>query len=491
MRHLRLFIISLALILQACGQRVTVSSRMDEEAEMFPDYRDVTVPCNIAPLNFCCLGEEDAVLLAEKDGEEFQIRSKKGLFAFSRKQWKMLTSTAGTVSLTVAVRSDNGWTALRPFTITVSSDRIDPYLSYRLIPPGYQAWNIMGIYQRNLESYRQTAVYENKLTDRNCVNCHSYPAGNPSKMVFHSREVFGGTVLIDGGDIQKLNTKTDSTVSALVYPYWHPSGKYIAFSVNKTSQDFFNHDPNRIEVYDSASDVVVFNVENKTIAWSPLTKSASSFETFPTFSPDGKWLYFCSAKAVSEMPKDYDKVKYSLCRIAFDAEIQSFGEEVDTLYSAPRGGKSVSFPRISPDGRFLVFTLHEYGNFSIWHKGADLWALDLENPDSEAFPLAEANSEDVESYHSWSRNSRWLVFSSRREDGLYTRPYITHIDENGQASKPFLLPQKNPLEYYEELMVSYNIPELTESKVRIDKAKVASALRGPGTDITIQTDNNE
>lgn len=257
----------------------------------------------------------------------------------------------------------------------------------------------------------------------------------------------------------------------------------MAFSVNTTNQNFFSHNENRIEVYDSASDVVVYDVDKHEISWSPLTRSKDSFETFPTFSPDGRSLYFCSAKAVSPMPQEYSKAKYSLCRIDFHPEDASFGERVDTLYNGARNGKSVSFPRISPDGKFLIFTLQEYGNFSIWHKDADLWTANLQT--GEIHPLDAVNSEDVDSYHSWSGNSRWLVFSSRRIDGLYTRPFFCHIDGNGQASKPFLLPQKNPLEYYSSQMNSYNIPELMERKATVKAHDIASALRDtPGTDIT-------
>lgn len=188
------------------------------------------------------------------------------------------------------------------------------------------------------------------------------------------------------------------------------------------------------------------------------------------------------------MPQEYSKVKYSLCRIDFNPEDASFGEKVDTLYNGFKNGKSVSFPRISPDGRFLVFTLQEYGNFSIWHKDADLWAADLAS--GESFPLEAANSEDVDSYHSWSGNSRWLVFSSRRMDGLYTRPFFCHIDGNGQASKPFLLPQKNPLRYYADQMNSYNLPELMERKATVNPHDIASALRNtPGTDVRVRRGN--
>ncbi len=482
-----LSLMSILILTVSCGRAVSVSGNIDETPEIFPDYAGVTIPPNIAPLNFSYLGDGPAALIVRGKSGERRITGHKGLFSFPVSYWRKLTedNAGAEVSLTVTVRRGGEWLAFKPFTISISTDEIDPYLSYRLIPPGYQAWKKMGICQRNLETYSQTAIFKNSLTGGNCVNCHSYCQRDPSRMLFHARADFGGTVMILDDKVEKLNTKTDSTISALVYPYWHPSGKFVAFSVNTTNQNFFSHNENRVEVYDSASDVVVYDVDKHEITWSPFTRSKDSFETFPTFSPDGRSLYFCSAKAVSPMPQEYSKVKYSLCRIDFNPEDASFGDKVDTLYNGVRNGKSVSFPRVSPDGRHLVFTLHEYGNFSIWHKDADLWSVNLST--GEVFPLDAANSEDVDSYHSWSGNSRWLVFSSRRIDGLYTRPFFCHIDGNGQASKPFLLPQKNPLEYYADQMNSYNIPELMERKATVRPHDIASALRDtPGTDITVR-----
>jgi Tol biopolymer transport system component len=278
----------------------------------------------------------------------------------------------------------------------------------------------MGIYQRNLTNYTQTAVIENRMSGKNCMNCHSFCMQDPSKMLFHMRETYPGTILVDGSRVEKLNTGTGETISPLVYPSWYPSGRYVAFSVNKTLQSFHHNDRNRIEVFDEASDVVVYDVEKHQIITTSKLFSPGAFETFPTFSPDGQTLYFCSAQA-RDMPHSFKDVKYSLCSISFDAAERAFDDAVDTLYNAVAGGLSASFPRVSPDGRFLLYTLSGYGNFSIWHTDADLHMINL--PDGVSRPLRAANSPEVESYHSWSSNSRWIVFSSRRGDGLYTRPY--------------------------------------------------------------------
>lgn len=469
--------ICLAILSSACQGDIKISKTLQQKIAINPDYQEVTIPYNIAPLNFCISQSEPSCLILEGEGSSFQVRGKDGCFEIPASKWKELLANnkGGKIKLTVCLKQQGEWCAYLPFYMEIASEPIDSYIAYRLIPPGYELWNKMGLYQRCLENEEQSAIYENKMTGGNCVNCHSFCMQNPQKMLFHSRAQFPGTVLIQDGKIEKLNTKTDETISALVYPSWHPSGQFIAFSVNKTNQNFHNANRNRIEVFDSASDVVVYNVVQHTVVSCPLLKSDKAFETFPTFSPDGKSLYFCSAYAVTPMPERFKDVHYSLCRIDFDPKTSHFGNKVDTIYNAVANNKSVSFPRVSPDGKYLVFTLHSYGNFSIWHKDADLYIVNLATKQIE--PLTAANSNDVESYHSWSHNSRWLVFSSRRMDGLYTRPFITYIDKNGKAHKPFLLPQKNPIKFYKQLMYSYNIPEFITDKVDVNQRTISKKLK--------------
>jgi dipeptidyl aminopeptidase/acylaminoacyl peptidase len=181
------------------------------------------------------------------------------------------------------------------------------------------------------------------------------------------------------------------------------------------------------------------------------------------------------------MPQGYAEEKYSICSVSFDPETHTFGQTVDTLFSASRQGRSASFPRVSPDGKYLLFTVSNYGNFSIWHKDADLYMIHLKS--GNLYPLTAANSNNVESYHSWCSNSHWFVFSSRRLDGLYTRPFFAHVDDQGNVSKAFLLPQKDT-RYYDRLMKSYNVPEFIKGKVRNRMHKLAEiAKHDKGIDI--------
>jgi Tol biopolymer transport system component len=273
-------------------------------------------------------------------------------------------------------------------------------------------------------------------------------------MSLHLRLNNGGTYIVKNGKTEKL-----SPSPSFVYPSWHPGGRYIAYSQNETKQMFHTTDRNRIEVFDFRSDVIVYDTQSGDILTCPQLHSSHAFETFPSWSADGKTLYYCSADSV-EIPAEYDKVHYSLCRISFDESTGKFGEKIDTLYSARALGGSISFPRESPDGKWLMFTHHEYGNFSIWHKDADLWM----QPTTALHPVAEneiikLESPRSDSYHTWSSTGKWVVFSSRRDDGLYTRPYIMHWDGK-TFSKPFVVPQSTAI-HDKKLLKSYNIPEFT------------------------------
>lgn len=458
---------SLILLALVCAcSRVAPVGEIPSPAPVFPDYREVTVPVNIAPLNFniCDSTASDFAAVFKAGETSITVKGRTGAIEIKPADWKTLAESAeGQISVTACVKTGGAWLSYEPFNIYVSEDRIDPYIAYRLIPPGYESWGEMGIYQRCLENFEQTPIIENSKTDYNCMNCHSFSDCNPETFLFHMRAIHGGTYLVQDGQVEKLDIKT-------VYPRWNSDGTCVAFSVNEISQFFHSADPNRIEVYDTESDVVVYDVKNRRIVSSPLTADPDRLETFPAFSPDGRTLYFCSSPNV-QMPEEYLDAHYSLMAVGFNPADMSFGDGLQVIYDAG-DGSSASCPRLSPDGRFLLFTRLDYGSFPIWHKEADLCLIDLQSEDRSARSLAEWNSPDVESYHGWSSSGRWVVFSSRRDDGLYTKPYIGHIDADGNASKPFLLPQKNPQEYYDRLMFSFNLPDFISGKVNFPESEL-------------------
>ena len=477
-KHYLKFILGLitVIIITSCNKTIHIDKNLAILPNIFPDYENITIPPDIAPLHFKLLDNskyDDACAIFKVNNLSITVNEENGQFKISKKEWKRMQKKGNTISIIIAVKKANKWTAYAPFHFYISKDDIDGYLVYRLIEPGYERWGEMGIYQRCLRNYDERAIITNKATGHNCINCHSFCKQSPDKMLFHMRKEFGGTYVINGANIEKLDTKTKKTISPLVYPSWHPSGHYVAFSVNTTKQMFHTTNRNRVEVFDYASDVVVYDIYKHQIVTSSLLSSKKSFETFPTFSADGKTLYFCTADSMN-IPADYDKVKYSICSISFNQRTRTFGNKVDTIFNAKAINKSASFPRVSPNGRFLMFTISNYGNFSIWHREANLCMIDLRT--SKSINVDALNSNETESYHSWSSNSHWVVFSSRRIDGLYTRPFIAHIDNNGKVSKPFLLPEDDT-DYYYLLQKSFNIPEFTKGPLKINTYKIIKEAR--------------
>ena len=471
----------------SCTETVVDARQEAAQPQIYPDYLGVTIPVNIAPLNFSMADEKtllvDAVI-TDRHGNSLHSQGEESV-DFDIDEWhQLLAQNAGdSLSVTVSAKYDDGWHTYSPFSIYVSSDSIDYGLCYRLIVPGYEVWSKMGIYERDLSSFDERALIENTQFE-GCVNCHSFNRGNPADMSLHIRGSHGATLLRhDDSPLTAYNTKTPQTLGLCVYPYWHPSGRYIAYSTNTTRQLFHSSDPNRIEVFDEASDIQVYDVEKNELILSPLVKQDSIYETFPVFSADGRSLYFCAARALPQTDQSVesaqsvvliDSIRYSLCRIDFDPATGNFGDHIDIIVDAQSQHKSISFPRPSYDGRFLCYTLSDYGQFSIWHHEADLWLLDLTTGENRL--MTGANSDDTESFHNWSTNSRWLVLSSRRDDGLFTRPYFCHVDADGTVTKAFILPQRHPRSFYRDRFLSFNVPELIIAPTRFDGRKASRII---------------
>ena len=459
MRIRNILYIGLCLAMMGCsGPSVPeVFTESKDLPKIYPDYTNVTIPMNIAPLTFELDEAVDEMIARYAVGDKELVFEGKAQPQMD--DWRVLTEKAkgGAMTVDVYARRADQWTHYKPFNIFVSPDSIDSYLSYRLIYPSFVDYKTLTISQRCLENYDESVIYDNVLCglekDRQCINCHSYQQYNPERMQFHARQNFGGTIIAYDGHIKKVDMKNDSILSAGVYPAWHPWLKLI----------------------DKGE---VTNLEN----------DANELEVFPAWAPDGKTLYYCSAHfewkdsaltKVDEIIKRSQEIKYNIYRKRFNPETMAFGPR-ELVFSADSLNKSATLPRISPDGRYLMFALAEYGVFHIWHHDADLWLLDLQTGQARA--LQEINSPDTESYHSWSSNGKWVVFSSRRDDGTYTRPFFAHIDNNGHGTKPFELPSADP-DYHRQFMRCYNIPEFMHGPVTTKPQTFAEILKGEGTPV--------
>ena len=455
-------------LMASCASTPEQVSKVNQLPDIYPDYIGVTIPADIAPLNFNLADEDidcmDVVARGSKGGE---LHTNGEWADFDIADWQALTqqNQGGKITLTVCVEKDGQWTQYNDFDIYVSKDNIDEWgLTYRRIKPGYEVGGDIGIYQRNLSNFDETAILAETVVPGRCFNCHTANRTNPNRITLQMRGEGGGTMIQKDGKQAWVETKTDSTKAAGSYSYWHPQGDYVAMAVNSVHQSFFTGTGQRIEVYHKFSNVEVLDTRTNELILSPLLQT-EDLEIFPAFSHDGKWLYYSTSKPC-KVPAEYEKVKCSICRIGFDAEKGQFGLQVDTLLNGPATDKSYVLARPSYDGRWLMYCVSSRGNFPVSQDDADLWLMDLKTGKTRA--LTEVNSQQCEAYHNWSDNSRWFVFSSKREDGMYTKLYLACIDEQGRVSKPFLLPQRNPRKCYQELMDAYNVPDFTKTKVEFD-----------------------
>jgi WD40 repeat protein len=406
------------------------------------------------------------------DGTGFSVNSSDGIVNFPLKSWKKLLkcSIGGKIEIAIVSKNDaKKVTAFDTISVNVASEPVDPYLCYRLLYPGYKYWAEMKIVQRSTEDFNETSLFENQLLEDNCVNCHSFKQNDPDRFLLHVRGSVGGTYFVKSDSVTRVALKTGSMPVNAVYPSWHPSGRYVAFSSNKTVQTFHMRPEKNIEVFDLFSSLVIYDVERNEMFACPQRDTTEYMETFPCWSADGEYLYYCRTPQVKQ-GYDYSQVHYDLVRKFFNKVTGVFGE-AEQVYKASAMNKSVSFPSISPDGQYLVFTLHDYGTFSIWHKEADLYLLNLKSGKAENMSL---NSTESESYHSWSSNSRWLIFSSKRGDGLTARPYFAYFGSPENVGKPFVLPQKDPT-LYERMAKTFNRPEFVSGRIKTGPREFARA----------------
>ncbi|MBP5666653.1 MAG: PD40 domain-containing protein [Salinivirgaceae bacterium] len=459
-----LYFLLLLSLLVACSSSFDVSDEVNYKPVIYPDYTDIVIPVNIAPLNFKVDGKTDLLAVEVKAGADVvSLKCRKGKAVWNNRQWRsLLNAHVGDTLFYTVTMSDSAGKVVQfaPFWQVVSPDSIDSHIAYRLINTGYVLWDKMGIYERCLENFNQKPIIENQSVDIACMNCHSFSAQNPNTMLLHTRKFNGGTTILYDGKLQKFNTKTNISMSAGVYPSWNPNGYLIAMSTNLISQQFHNDYGKRIYVSDSKSDIVLLNVKTQTLTTCPQL-STKDLENLPAWAPDGRTLYYTSAPE-RKGDKGYDVgYWYSLLRITYDEATNSWGT-ADTVLRAKDLGGSITFPKVSPNGRYIAFTFANRGYFTPFNREADIYLLDLHT--MQIAPQPNVNSDCSESNHGWSHNGHWLVVGSKWPDGVFTKPYFAHFDGNGNFSKRFLLPQEDP-DFYDDFTLNYNNTDFITGEV--------------------------
>jgi hypothetical protein len=446
-------------------------------ARIKPDYTNTVIPPNIAPMDFVVqeAGIEYQVRISSVHGDPIEINSPSGRMKIPLSGWKSLLGANKGQSLLMdvyVISEDSTWHKFETITNTIAQEEIDSYLVYRFMKPIYSWWRSIGIYQRNLSNFDETVVLHGKYFGNACINCHSFVQNSPESMTIGMRSpVYGSsTILAHNNQVRKVGAKWG-------YTAWHPSGKLAAYSINKVRQFFHNVGMEVRDVVDLDSALSYYVVGTQEVKSHPNIAEKDRLETYPTWTPDGKYLYFCSAPILWEdrdkiPPEHFEQVKYDLRRISYNLEKDEWGEP-ETVLSAKETDLSILLPRISPDGKFLVFCMCEYGCFPIYQPTSDLYLMDLQTGE---YHKLDINSEYSESWHSWSSNSRWIAFSSKRRGGLFTRTHFSYVDKMGKAYKPFILPQNDP-ERYDSMLQTYSVPELITGPVRYSRKSLSKIAR--------------
>jgi len=450
--------------------------RIDRIPAIEPDYAGIVIPPNIAPLNFVIKeqGTRFLVLMYGNSGDTLRMTSRgsPARILIPPGKWKKLLQANRGAALTIDIleKKDGPWRRYNSIVNRIAQEEIDRYLFYRRIF-GFKSIPEMAIVQRDLEGFGVRTVLNNRTLSAKslaCINCHSFCPTDGSRMIVHMRGEQQGMLLVSGRKAVKIDTRTNFNKGPASYASWHPSGKIIAFAVMRVNQTLHSTGDPRV-VIDEASDVILYDVEKNLIIAHPLTADQKRMETLPEWSPDGRYLYYCSAvqpenaDAAFYSGLTFKEIKYDLMRVPFDITTRTFGEP-EMLLAARENNMSNVHPRVSPDGRFLLFVTMQYSYFAVYDDSSELWLMDLSTKTSR--PLNNVNSRFAESFHSWSSNGRWFVVSSRRGDGMCSCPYFAYVDSAGNVEKPFLLPQKDPLWYGTDLK-SFNVPVLAKESVDI------------------------
>jgi hypothetical protein len=193
--------------------------------------------------------------------------------------------------------------------------------------------------------------------------------------------------------------------------------------------------------------LAVYDRQTKILKELPGANLPEYVQSNATWTPDGKYIIYCRAKALPYDSSDTDIVvrneelieqfvnreksfKYDLYRVPFN---NGEGGTAEPIKGASHNGKSNYFPAVSPDGKWLVYC--QADNFMLLMPDSRLYIVPLEGGKAR---FLKCNMKSMNSWHAWSPDSRWLVFASKGLSPI-TDMFLTHIDNKGNASIPVLV----------------------------------------------------
>jgi len=460
------------------------STSINRPPKIYPDYSSTVLPPNIAPLNFIVqeTGSYYFARIYAQKGNAIEVWSRSPKILIPENSWRQLieNNIGGEVHFDIFVSTDGQqWSRFSTITNRIASENIDGYLVYRRSHPSLTlVRGPIGIFQRDLANFDVKVVLDKRRYKAGCMNCHTFYQNRPDKTLIGVRNVKYGpiTLMINGKKVTKIKAKFG-------YTAWHPSSKLVVYSLNRLPMVLHTANDEIRDTVDMDSTLAYYVFDSDEVKVTPEISRPDMLETWPAWSADGRFLYFCRTPMLwtdkeKVPPENYEKIKYDLVRISYDVANDKWGE-VETVVSARDTNMSVAMPRTSPDGRWLIFCMYDYGAFPPWQKSSDLYIMDLNSVEKTGkfeYKRMDISSDQSESWHSWSSNSRWIVFSSKREQGAFTRSYISYIDENGNASKPFVVPQEDP-EFYTFCLDTFNTPEFVTGPITATGEQLARGIQ--------------
>ena len=177
--------------MSGCGEKpngnITIS---DLAPHIEPEYSNITLPPNIAPLNFLIkeTGKAYYVKFSTNNKTEIELASGNGKIQISERKWKKMLQTYSGKNINIDIFSrdiEGNWLKYKTITNKIATEPIDPYIYYRILYPGYESWTELSINRRSLESFKSRALIENSAVDEYCVICHSFYIGKSDDFLFH------------------------------------------------------------------------------------------------------------------------------------------------------------------------------------------------------------------------------------------------------------------------------------------------------------------
>ncbi|HUV39927.1 MAG TPA: hypothetical protein VMY39_09955, partial [Planctomycetota bacterium] len=357
--------------------------------------------------------------------------------------------------------------------LSVSRDPADSAVVYRLVDPPFARYKTPDIYVRDLRE-KEPRVFLRSRREY-CFNCHTFSrkSGTAGKLVFQVRYMgkkkFDVPVYFAVYDIARhegVRTSLPWKIQMTTFMAWSPDETKMALSAN---QNIATLPPVVYETQQAGmptSDLAVYDTVNQTASLLPGADHPDRIEIYPRWTPDGQQIVYCRSPAGVHPAL----MKLQLCVIDYN---DGRGEvEGRPIVPARDLDKSNYYPRFSPDGRWLSFVRSDGG--SMIKSSSDIYLLawkDRDREDVKAMRLDSNAPWAADSWYSWSSNSRWIVFASKRDDGVFARLYLTHVDEHGKASVPVRVPLTDPP------MMSFNVPEFVASVPPIEERELYEQVR--------------